>query len=376
MREEISRNQPNSPAVGLEGLTGQLPRATTNEGQILSQERLMMILGGHIFFQTLSSAVQLKLFDVIKEHPGVNREALQELLGLAAKPVRILLLGCTALGLLEKRAEGYYNAPLVDELLTRNAPQSMVPIVEWQHFINYGPMARFADSLRANSNKGLEELQGSGNTLYERLASHPALENIFQEAMQAISRQANAALVHMLDLSQTRHLVDVGGGDGSNLVALARQHPSLRSTVFDSPSVCQLADQHIRKAGLSARVSTHPGDCFGDPFPKGADAFLFCHFFTIWSEDKNRALIQKAYAALPPKGRIIIFNMMQRDDETGPLTAAMGSPYFLTLATGEGMLYTWSEYARWLQEAGFVRVERHELPRDHGLLVGHKPGLV
>lgn len=64
--------------------------------------------------------------------------------------------------------------------------------------------------------------------------------------------------------------------------------------------------------------------------------------------------------------------MMQHNNETGPMSAAMGSPYFLTIATGEGMLYTWNEYERWMHEAGFKDVKTIELPSDHGIIVGTK----
>jgi cyclopropane fatty-acyl-phospholipid synthase-like methyltransferase len=100
---------------------------------------------------------------------------------------------------------------------------------------------------------------------------------------------------------------------------------------------------------------------------------LFAHFFTIWGEEKDRELLRKCYASLPSGGKVMIFNMMQHDDESGPMSAAVGSPYFLTLATGTGMLYTWSEYERWMEEAGFRDITRHTLPRDHGLIVGTKP---
>ena len=93
---------------------------------------------------------------------------------------------------------------------------------------------------------------------------------------------------------------------------------------------------------------------------------------TIWSEDKNRSLLRKAYESLPVGGAVIIFNMMQHDHEAGPLSAAMGSPYFLTLATGEGMLYTWAEYKSWMKEAGFRKIMVHKLIRDHGVIVGIK----
>ena len=84
-------------------------------------------------------------------------------------------------------------------------------------------------------------------------------------------------------------------------------------------------------------------------------------------------MLKKCYDSLPSGGKVLIFNMMQRDNETGPLSAAVGSPYFLTLATGEGMLYSWSEYQRWMREAGFVDVKKQVLLRDHGVISGTKP---
>jgi hypothetical protein len=166
--------------------------------------------------------------------------------------------------------------------------------------------------------------------------------------------------------------VDVGGGDGSNIISLAGKFPYLRATVFDSASVCEIARANIRAAGLDDRLDAVAGDCFSDEFPREADCFLFSHFMTIWSEEKDRLLLRKAYEALPAGGAAVVFNMMQSDRETGPLSAAMGSPYFLALATGEGMLYTWGEYERWMKDAGFATVERRALIKDHGVIVGVK----
>lgn len=66
--------------------------------------------------------------------------------------------------------------------------------------------------------------------------------------------------------------------------------------------------------------------------------------------------------------------MMQNDAEDGPAGAAMGSPYFLCLATGEGMFYTWREYEGLMREAGFTSVRSRRLPMQHGLIVGTKAG--
>ena len=335
--------------------------------------RIYQLMGGHIYFQTLSAAAQLDLFTLLAREQRLTRPQIARQLGLQEKPARILLLGCVTLGLLRKRGGFYENTRLSAHLLNRDQPRNIVPIILWQQFINYRAMSAFPEALAANRNVGLREFQGAEPTLYQRLAHHPDLEKIFQAAMEAISRQANHLLAAAVDFGRFHHLVDIGGGNGANIIGLARRFPNLQADVFEAPSVCALAREKIQAEGLSGRLGAIAGNCFEDAFPAGADGILFCHFMTIWSEEKNRLLLRKAHQALTPGGAVIIFNQMQADDESGPWSAAMGSPYFLTLATGEGMLYTWNEYERWMREAGFAPVRRKALIRDHGLIIGIKP---
>ncbi|MBA3833217.1 MAG: methyltransferase domain-containing protein [Chthoniobacterales bacterium] len=335
-------------------------------------QRVYLILGGHIFFQTLSAAVELDLFSILQRHKQMTREQIAKTLNCAEQPIRILLLGCTTLGLLRKRGQSYSNTMLSRTLLVRSSARNIVDVVRWQHHINYRAMSHFADAIRANSNVGLEEFRGTEDTLYERLAHDEWREQIFQDAMESISVQANAMLVRRLNLRGAKFLLDVGGGNGTNIIAFARRFPNLRAAVFDSASVCEIARKNIAKVEVSDRLSACPGNCFSDPFPKEVDTILFAHFMTIWSETRNRQLLRKCFDALPTGGSVIIFNMMQWDSEDGPPAAAMGSPYFLTIATGEGMLYTWHEYRQWMRDAGFRSIESQPLPRDHGLIIGRK----
>lgn len=71
-------------------------------------------------------------------------------------------------------------------------------------------------------------------------------------------------------------------------------------------------------------------------------------------------------------GGSLFFNMMQRDDEKGPLSAAMGAVYFLTLATGEGMIYPRKDYLSWLKAAGFHDINSHQLREDHFFIIARK----
>jgi hypothetical protein len=351
-----------------------LPLARFFEDRLLRRQvqQFYMVFGGHIFFQTLRTAVKLDLFGLLDRRGPMTQDQIAAELALHEQPLRIVLLGCTALGLLRKRGAKYSNSYLASRLLVPGKPGNVTAFVELEHQVMYKGMPWMYDSVLENRNVGLKEFPGDEPTIYQRLAHCPEVERIFQQAMRELSVQANADLSRFVDFSQVSHVVDIGGGDATNLIQLLRDWPHLYGTVFDSPTVCDIARQNIEAAGLQDRLRALPGDCFADPLPTGADCFLLAHFCTIWSPEKNRLLLRKCYEALPVGGQVIIFNMMQHDDGTGPLAAAVGSPYFLTIATGEGMLYTWAEYQSWLRQCGFQSLRRYRLLRNHGAIVGRK----
>lgn len=366
---------PQSPFARLWDKYVSLPVTRFVEGVVLRRqvERLYLVFGGHIFFQTLRTAVQLDLFSLLAKEGPLTRKEVADRLGLQEQPIRIILLGLVTCGLLLKRGQKYSNSHLAQLLLVKESPRKITAYVELQHRVMYKGIYWLEDAVREYRNVGLKEFPGDEPTLYQRLAHDPDTERVFQEAMQELSVQANVDMARFIDLSGVKHLVDVGGGDGTNIIAMARRWPHLRATVFDSPTVCEIARKNIAASGLADRLNAVPGECFSDPFPKDADCLLFAHFFTIWGEKKDRELLKKCYDSLPRGGKAIIFNMMQHDDETGPLSAAVGSPYFLAIATGLGMLHTWGEYESWMKDAGFGPVERFKLLRDHGMVVGSKP---
>ncbi len=335
-------------------------------------ERFYMVFGGHIFFETLHAAVEFDLFTKLSTHRRLTQSSICELLGIQRQPARILLLGLVTTGLLKKEGEYYFNSDLAEIVLTSHSPRNVLSYVKLQHHVMYKGMFHLTESLREYRNVGLCEFPGDEPTLYERLGRNADVKQIFQDAMHELSVHANRDLAQHVDLSDTKYLIDVGGGDGTNAIELAKAYPHLHTAVFDLPAMCPIAERKIHASPQHERVRVIAGNCFADEFPKGADCFLFSHFCTIWSAKKNQTLFRKTYDALPENGKIIVFNMMQENDESGPISTAVGSPYFLTIATGEGMLYTWAEYEGWMREAGFREIQTVRLPRDHGAIIGIK----
>jgi hypothetical protein len=341
--------------------------------QELEMQRVLLIAGGHSAFQLLWAGVELSAFDHLSRDPGLTLPQVADRIGIAVYPCRILLVGLTALGLIRKQGDRYSNAPVAEQMLVKGKPGYAAAILGWQAHIVYPGLMDFVESLKQGRNVGLERFPGKGNTLYQRLASDPPLERIFQDAMSALSAQAVPHLLAAYDFGVFSHLVDAGGGRGHNAIALARKFPNLRVTVFDLPTVCEIARADIAANNLSDRVSVHPGNFLSDPFPPGIDGILYCHMFTIWSLEHDLELLKKTYASLPVGGSVLLFNMMGDDDDSGPLSTALGSPYFLAIATGEGMLHSWKDYEGIISQAGFAEIRRvGNLPLNHGLIVGTK----
>ncbi len=68
------------------------------------------------------------------------------------------------------------------------------------------------------------------------------------------------------------------------------------------------------------------------------------------------------------RGRVPILDMIPNNDRTGPLFPLMFALNML-VNSDEGSTYTLAEYTRWLNEAGFGRVETGEIG-------SHSPAIV
>jgi hypothetical protein len=333
---------------------------------------LLLLLGGAGFFKALVAAHELGLFRFLSAHPGASQADVAVGCGLPLPSTRTLLMTTCALRLTERDAAGgYRNVEWVNGGLAGDRP-TYPTILSAIDQLMYQPFTRLTEALRRGTNAGLEVFPGPGTTLYERLAAHPEHEAIFHAWMSNLSSAGLPEAV-MEAFAGSRHLLDAGGGDGTNAILLARAHPELRVTVLDLPSICERARAHVEACHLSDRISAQPCDIRVDPFPEGADGILFSRIFNIYSEEQNRAFVRKAADALPPGGRLVVFpSQVSDDDEQGPLSAAFLSLYFLCLATGEGRVYPPSAYEAWFRDAGFTSLQGTVDELDNAVFVGRK----
>ncbi|GLW89537.1 methyltransferase [Actinokineospora globicatena] len=335
---------------------------------------LVPVLFGFSAFQQLRAAAELQLFEYLTLNGPSSCEQVADGLRLPVKSARKLLLGTTALGLTDRGPDGYAPAGPLREALEDGTWPLIRNIIDFQQRLSYLPAKEYAESLRTGKNEGIRHLPGTGADMYTRLEQTPELENLFFRGMNSWSELSNPVLLRQVDYRGVGRLLDVGGGDAVNAIALANAHPHLRITVFDLEGAVEVARDNIAAAGLADRVDVVVGDMFGGPMPDGYDMVLFAHQFVIWSPEQNQALLKRAHDALPPGGRVAVFNAFADDDGRGPLYTALDNVYFATLPSEDSTIYEWREHEEWFAGAGFVDITRvtNNGWTPHGVLEGRK----
>lgn len=330
-----------------------------------------LFLRGFAGFQVLVAASRLGLFELLSTRPERTVEEIRDQLRIPEHSARALMLSCASLGLVKRnpRRGTYRNTGKIAQMFVGRRRAWTIPHLEAFHFLMYQPFYHLTEALRQGTNVGLQALPGNGTTLYDRLESNPENKRIFYAWMKSIKRGHVPAEV-VAALRDCRHVLDVGGGDADNAIDLVKQLPGIKVTIVDLADTCDLAAKNAADAGLSGRISVSPGNFLEDALPQGADAIMFAHIFNIYSDETNQALVRKCANALPKGGKLIIYNLISNDDQTGPWYAGFMSLYFQVLATGTGAVYPPSRYETWFANANFASLTVHTA--GEGIFIGTK----
>lgn len=335
--------------------------------------RFQLIVNGPALFNAVVTGVELGVFDFLSGRGTATAAEIAGFTAMEPHKMRVLLLGLTASGLVTRSGDGYANHPVAEQLLAPTGPESWRHILRSWKTLYYPAFYHMTAALTAGTNSTISAHEGTEGTLYERLAHDAELAEIFHSAMSAFTLQTMPGLLDNLDVAESRHLLDVGAGAGTNCAHLLSAHEELTATLLDLPNVMDMAKTGL-PGDLAGRVNFCPADMLSDPFPAGADHVLFSHVLDTVSAEQAKLLVTKAFEVLPPGGKVSVYGFSAADDEQGGPLAARLSLYLNILATGRGMAWPVLEIAGWLRQAGFTGVTSvGDLPYEHALVVGTKP---
>jgi cyclopropane fatty-acyl-phospholipid synthase-like methyltransferase len=117
------------------------------------------------------------------------------------------------------------------------------------------------------------------------------------------------------DWGSLGRLVDVGGGNGSMLIALLNRYPALRGTIVDLPENTEDARQALAAAGVADRAEVITTSFF-DPLPAGADAYLLSLIIHDWGDKPAREILRRCAEAAGPTGTVFVVEKVGADGDS------------------------------------------------------------
>jgi demethylspheroidene O-methyltransferase len=310
---------------------------------------LFDLCAGFVYAQVLLASVRLGLPAILFDGPQTV-DVLARRLGLPRDGALRLLDAAVSLRLAARRGPERYGLGELGAALIGNP--GVAAMIE-HHAMLYADLSDPVGLLRG----GRAATHLAGYWPYA-VTNHPADLTSEQVAGYTGLMSASQPLVadEVIDayrFDRHRCLLDVGGGDGTFLSAVARRVAGPRLMLFDLPPVAEKARARFAAAGLSDRATAIGGDFLSEKLPTGADIISLVRIIHDHDDSAALAILRAARRALPDDGTLLIAEPMSETPGAEPVGA-----YFLfyLLAMGSGRPRSVPVLAALLREAGFDRV--------------------
>jgi demethylspheroidene O-methyltransferase len=332
------------------------------------ERRLFDLMAGFTYSQVLAALVQLRVLDRLAEAPQ-SADELAPQLALSPAAVATLLDAAVALRLLKRDRDGVYTPGLLGTVLrTQPGIQAMVE----HHALLYADLQDPVGLLRGQTRPTQLSRYWtySGNPEAAQLTAAQVAS--YSTLMSVTQRLIAGEILDAYPIAQHQCLLDVGGGEGTFLLAAAARAPQLRLMLFDLPAVAERAREQLAEAGVQARAQFFSGDFRASGLPQGADVVSLIRIAFDHDDATVLVLLRAAHAALPAGGTLLLAEPMVVPGRDEPSGAAYFGLYLL--AMGPGRPRSAERLGALIKAAGFTDVQQRKTrtPLQVGLLTATK----
>ena len=250
--------------------------------EVSPEQRLWDLLRGALTTRALGLVADLRVADALADGSRAVDDVAREA-GADPDTLRRLLRALASDGVFVETEPGVFANTDASELL-RGAGWS-----DFAHLFG-GVWLRTIGELDASGSAPFPALHGTD--FWSWLAANPAERAAFDRAMEQ-GKERRIERLAGVEWRGDETVVDVGGGNGSNLVGLLARRPGLRGIVFDLPET-------VRDEGaLAAAGCTFVAGSFFDSAPAG-DAYVLSTILHDWDDEHAAAIVRTIRAAARP----------------------------------------------------------------------------
>ena len=186
---------------------------------------MLRMISGYRVSWAIYIAAKLRLADLLKEGSKPTEE-LAEATGTHASSLYRVMRALASVGIFAEDEPGRFALTPPAATLRSDSPDSLrawaILALSEEHYRAWG------DSMHSVRTGESAFTHTFGMGVWQYRAQHPERAKIFDEAMASLVKVYNAALLATYSFSTIKTLVDVGGGDGSLLVAILQANPKMK----------------------------------------------------------------------------------------------------------------------------------------------------
>ncbi|MCK1715238.1 MULTISPECIES: acetylserotonin O-methyltransferase [unclassified Bradyrhizobium] len=310
------------------------------------------LIQSHRVTAVIYVAAKLGIPELLRDGP-LSADELAKSTGADKQALSRLLVALSTIGICAAAGEDRYSLTDLGAVLDGTAEKSFKAWAIFEGQMLYSRWNGLLDSIMTG--KTAAQLQGVGDS-FELMARNPETVSIFNAAMVDVTRFVTPDVLRAYDFGGITHLMDVGGGSGELIGAVAKQYPHIRGTVFDLPRCAESATSHLDRMGVSGRTKFLPGDFF-QTVPIGADAIIMKSIIHDWNDERSLKILANCRRALPENGKLLLVERILPELPNVSDEHREQAMSDLNMLRGPGGLErTEKQYSRLLDDAGFQQL--------------------
>ena len=248
-------------------------------------------------------AATLRLADHIAAGTQTS-EALAAAVDADRDALRRLLGHLVTAGVLSRTDNGAYCLTALGEHLRDDDPEGVRPWIDLEGAIGRADLC-FIQLLHTVRTGEPAFPRQFGRSFWDDLSADPGRAASFDALMGARLVADAPAVAAAYPWGALGHVVDVGGGNASLLIAILRAYDGLRGTVIDLVGPAARAEQAIASAGLGHRAGAQVGSFF-DALPAGAGGYVLSGILHDWDDEHAARILQRCADAALETGRVLV----------------------------------------------------------------------
>lgn len=286
---------------------------------------LYRLILGYRVTQAIRAAAILGVCDELAGEPLPSDE-LARRLSTERRSLRTLLGVLVSAGVLSQSDDGRFANTELGALLCTGVAGSLRSSVIgmcapswWQSWSELPEAVRTGAGAFALAN---------GMGVWDELRADPEAAARFNAFMAGGTNNFLPQLLDAVDLSEARHVVDVGGGTGALLAGILEAYPDARGTLFDLPAGMSGADAQLRSRSLATRCTLMPGSFF-ESIPSGGDVYVLRFILHDWPDERAAAILATCRRAMSPGTRLLVIDALLPPRPTAEETSLIKHLYDL-----------------------------------------------